>query len=591
MVSVFLMTTALATHADTTSRAYVTAIERGDYGAAYRSQSFIAPPYCYDLNRWHGVTFTKAVNGRVVTPSYPFTYQDMAHLKVRKLYDRAGIADMARTSNNELELIGKLSDWANKQWGHSQPLPYPTWDANEILDKVETGDAFWCTFKAALFVQACNAAGLTARMLGINPQHKAAHTVTEVYNNDFRKWMLVDPWYNCYFERDGIPLSALDFHNSMDDMGGIVLVFGKNGKGLEYWNLKTGKADTMPYANKRIPIEEDNNKGMINMYYDIRFVLRNDHTVHPQSTENVYIDGFMVPFNARGGEFWGPQLKWADDTTMPQITSWNTGEIDDFEWPLNEVKVDLMKTSVTGEPIVLEARFSTLTPCFDRYRLEVNGHQVEIDGDMYVWKLKEGTNTLKVASINAVGRSGFPSEFVISYDPAKVDYTKPVTIELKNPGMETVSDKSTKKNTLPDGWGTITSNPLGFGEFKLDSRTKHSGKYSLKAQPAVDSETGLEYAFIVKSANFGINPGKDVNYTVWLKAAHDGTPVDIALLDCTYKGQGTYVKRVDVGKKWRKYELKCRIHNEITKAYVSFKVYTGTVWADDAEVAEPLGGQ
>jgi hypothetical protein len=119
----------------------------------------------------------------VTQPSFPFIYQDMTHLKVRKLYDRAGFDAMVKSSKTELELIGKISDWANKQWGHTQPLPYPAWDANEILDKAEKGDAFWCTFKAALFVQGCNAVGLTARMLGINPFNEAAHTVTEVYNN------------------------------------------------------------------------------------------------------------------------------------------------------------------------------------------------------------------------------------------------------------------------------------------------------------------------------------------------------------------------------------------------------------------------
>ncbi|MCE5250424.1 hypothetical protein LLG96_09425, partial [bacterium] len=80
------------TGADTVSKAYTEAAEKGDNNAAYRAQSYLAPPYCYDLNRWLGVKFIKAVNGRVVQPAYPFIYQDMAHLKVRKLYDRAGIA-------------------------------------------------------------------------------------------------------------------------------------------------------------------------------------------------------------------------------------------------------------------------------------------------------------------------------------------------------------------------------------------------------------------------------------------------------------------------------------------------------------------
>ncbi|MCE5251991.1 transglutaminase-like domain-containing protein, partial [bacterium] len=493
---------------------------------------------------------------------------------------------MEKNSKTELDLIRHISDWANKQWGHIQPFPYASWDALEILDRTEKGDAFWCTFKAALFVQACNSAGLTARMLGINPKDSAAHTVTEVYSNEYRKWMLVDPWLNAYYERDGIPISALEFHNTFGDTKGIFVVFGENGMGTEYWDYKTGKTASIPHANARIPLEEAPNKGYIAFYYDYRIVLRNDQTVHPQSTENVYVDGFMVPFNARGGEFWGPQLHWTDDRTDPQITAWNSNNVYDFQWPLNEVRVDLMCTSVPGAPVVLDAKFSTLTPSFSHYLLEVDRNEVPLDGDTYVWKLRKGANSLKITSINAVGRGGFPSEFEIEYDPDSVDYTKPVVVELKNPGMELAASGASGKVPSPANWGTITSNALRFKEFTLDSKVKHSGKYSLRAAPARDPKTGTEYAFIVKSDDFDINPATNVIYTIWLRATEDNTPVDIGLLDCTYKGQGTYIERVSVGKTWRKYELKCRIHNEITKAYVGFKVYTGTVWADDAGYEE-----
>ena len=572
--------------ADKASEDYADAVKNGDTIAAYRAQSFLAPPYCYDLNPWHGVTFIKAVNGRVVKPSFPFTYQDMTHLKVRKLYDRAGIEEMIQSSNTELELIQHISDWANKQWGHMQPLPYASWDALEILDKVETGDAFWCTYKAALFVQACNAAGLTARILGINPKHKAAHTVTDVYSNEYRKWILVDPWTNCYFERDGVPLSALEYHDSAENPQGIYLVFGKNGRGTEYWDFKTGKNTTIPHAGKRIPIGDDDSNGLINMYYDVRVVLRNDHTVHPQPKENVYVDGFMVPYNARGGEWWGPQLHWVDETTMPQITACNTGEIDDFLWPLNEVKVDLRKISPTGAPVELEAVFSTLTPCFSHYYLEIDGVVIPVDGSVYVWKLKTGANSLKAVSVNAAGRSGFPSDFVIEYDPESIDFTKPVTVELKNPGLEIADEKTSGRGLKPADWGIIASNALRCKDFTLDSRVKHSGKYSLKTTPSADSETGITYAFIVKSSNFAVNPATDVIYSIWLKASEDTTPVDLALLESTYKGQGTYVKRITVGRKWKKYALRCRLDNELTSAYIGFKVYSGTVWADDAEFIE-----
>ena len=572
--------------ADPASEAYRAALTHGNKNEIYRAQSYLAPTFCYDLNTLHGVTFTRTINGNADKPSYPFIYQDMTHLKVRKLYTRAGIDKMIASSHTEFELIQRICNWANMHFGHMLPLPYAAWDAHEILDRVEKGDAFFCTYKAALFVQACNAAGITARILGINPKHKAAHTVTEVYSNEYRTWVVVDPWLNCYFERDGKPLSALDLHNSIDNPEGIYLVFGENGRGLEYWSYKTGKAKTIPHANARTPIMEDPSKGLYEFYYDIRIVMRNDHTVHPQFKDNVYVDGFIVPYNPRGGEWWGPQLKWSDDRTPPQITCWNTGKFHDFEWTLNEVEVDLKKLTVPGEPVIIEAKFSTFTPCFSHYHLEIDGKVVPVNGDVYVWKFKKGGNSLKIASVNAVGRKGFPSEFVLEYNPDSVAPPERTAVELKNANMEKIDEKSTKRDCKPAHWSTITSNPLSFGEFNLDSKIKHTGKYALKATPVRDPETGVEYAFIVMSESFTVNPATDVIYSIWLRASKNNSPVDIVFHDTATWGLGIYVKRVVVNNSWKKYELKCRLHNKLTKAFAGFKVYTGTVWADDAQYEE-----
>jgi hypothetical protein len=139
---------------------------------------------------------------------------------------------------------------------------------------------------------------------------------------------------------------------------------------------------------------------------------------------------------------------------------------------------------------------------------------------------------------------------------------------------------------MPDGWSAITANALKQGEMVLDAKEKRSGRFALRAAPARDPKSGTEYAFIVRSDDFAVNAATDVIYSIWLKASGENAPVDIALLDGTYKGQGTYCERILVGREWKRYELKCRLHNEFTTACVGFKVYTGTVWADDANVAE-----
>lgn len=578
--------------ADPVADAYRRALASGDQAAAYRAQSFLMPPYGDDPNAWHGITIRRAVNGRIGRPRYPFTYQDMADLRVRALYARAGIARMERAATSELDLIRRIADWANRQWGHMRPLPYASWDALEILDRGEKGDGFWCEYKAALFVQACNAAGLTARIVGINRKDEDSHMVAEVYSNQFRKWMLVDAWWNCYYERNGVPLSAIEFHQAAGHLDGIEAVFGPSGKLKEYWALKTGRATSLPHANQRVAVATDPQHGLNDWYYDLHVVLRNDHTVHPQPNHNTYVDGFLVPPNYRGGDWRGAQLHWVDEHTPPQLTAPNSSNLADFEWPLNEVRVDLQLVSVAGEKPVIAARFTTRTPSFARFDLQVDGTPVSITADPlsadavtganYTWALKPGENTLHITAVNVVGRAGFPSDFILDYDPAATQLPPHVTsIAVPNPGFEERSG-----DNRPAGWSTITSNQLGAGEFTLDGQQSHSGREALRVTPARDRATGIDYAFIVRSDNFRVNPATDVVYSVWLKAAQDDTPVDIALLDGTYKGHGTYAERVQVGREWKRYDLKCRLHNQLTTVWVGFKVYHGTVWADDASVRE-----
>lgn len=572
-----------AVQADPASQVYRAALESGDDAAIAHAQSYLAPSNCYDINRWHGIEFTRMVNGRVEQSRFSFTWQDMDNLKLRKLRERIGIAEMERSSPNELELIRKIADWANTRYGHMQPLPFASWDAQEILDRIDKGDAFWCTYKAALFVQACCAAGLNARMLNINRRDADGHDVAEVYSNQFRKWMLVDAWMNMYMERNGVPLSALEIHDSIAHPDGITLVFGEHGRGTEYWDFRAGKATAIPHAGARTPIAEDSAQGLLPYYYDFRIILRNDFTTHPQLREDLDVDGFTVPANITGGDWTAPLLHYTDDATPPIMTMLNSGDPADFNRPLNEVRVDFRQISMPGESTVIETRLASDTPCFARYRLRTDGKDTPIDGDIFIWKLHEGENSLKISSVNVLGREGFPSEFVLTYTPSLADHSRQVIPSLKNGGFE---DADAKNPTSPLAWGTTTSNAFGYSAFTLDSKVKHSGKFSLRAIPSKDPKTGVEYAFIVNSASFPVNAACDVIYAVWLRAERENTPVDLTLIDTTEKQQGTFSKRVQVGKEWKRYEMKCRLHNELTDLYVGFKVYSGIVWADDAEYHE-----
>lgn len=71
---------------------------------------------------------------------------------------------------------------------------------------------------------------------------------------------------------------------------------------------------------------------------------------------------------------------------------------------------------------MIVATFTTNTPCFSRFELEIDGQRVPIEGNAYRWSLKSGANTLRIRSLNVLGRPGSLSEFVLDYDPSSIDY-------------------------------------------------------------------------------------------------------------------------------------------------------------------------
>ena len=80
-----------------------------------------------------------------------------------------------------------------------------------------------------------NSFGYITRRLGCGPgqiNNGGHHGVNEVWVNSFCKWVLIDAKYDLHFEKDGIPLSALDIRNEVWKDGGksVVRCFGLDGK-------------------------------------------------------------------------------------------------------------------------------------------------------------------------------------------------------------------------------------------------------------------------------------------------------------------------------------------------------------------------
>jgi hypothetical protein len=91
------------------------------------------------------------------------------------------------------------------------------WDAQRILQAVwnDATAGFICDAFAATYVSACISTGLQARMLHLGDGYGRGHYATEIWSDDYGKWVFMDPLYGVYFTAESVHLSALELHNRL----------------------------------------------------------------------------------------------------------------------------------------------------------------------------------------------------------------------------------------------------------------------------------------------------------------------------------------------------------------------------------------
>ena len=93
------------------------------------------------------------------------------------------------------------------------PLPtaHGKHDPLAILKTGQAGAAYWCEIAAHTMTQAATSLGFIARLVTLSRDgYDWSHAVTELWSNEFRKWVLFDTDFNVVYEDDGVPLSAAE---------------------------------------------------------------------------------------------------------------------------------------------------------------------------------------------------------------------------------------------------------------------------------------------------------------------------------------------------------------------------------------------
>jgi hypothetical protein len=328
-----------------------------------------------------------------------FSFDSFDNPKLKELREKYKLDQVVAPGKDEFDRQVLLVDWTHTQFKKfGRPSANPR-GALEILKNVEEGHTFFCAQYGATLVSAAASLGWVDRALALR-RHRdypgagsPEHTSTEIWSNQYRKWVMLDPTANMYVEKDGVPLSAYEIRTEWFTREGKDLVFsiGKERK-------KHRKADLPIFLG--------------------RFAGFGDLTVPANEMEKYGFTAYIPNTNLMdAGPDYGKmfivkdalcEAKWHERTVPAHPAT-------DPYFPIGQAAVTL-----ASDGSGLKVALRTMTPNLREFRVQIDGggwkaaeFRVQIDGGgwkaaeaTFVWAPHPGANRLEARTVNKFGVEG-----------------------------------------------------------------------------------------------------------------------------------------------------------------------------------------
>lgn len=367
-----------------------------------------------------GLTVKVEKNGRVVRSSYPFGYEDLTHPELKKYRETFKLDKIIEGANTEFDVMMRLLHWAYRipltsdeySWNWND-IPLLIADENgmpklQMEYKGRRRDAM-CLYSNQALVGALLSYGFQARHINIHSEAVSGHEVTEVWSNEFNKWIYMDATRDYYyFDPDtGVPLNELEIHNLLKEQVPRV----------ETWQrpFMAELADSLG-RRIRVGLREGNNPVSIVEHGTHIMEIMGHFRIIPRN--NFLSEPLPVPVHT-GATMWGWDgfLNWYDEK-FPKRWEYQlqTDRPIDFYEPLNQSEVSLSETDRRG---VLNVEVNTFTPGgFDTFLVRIdNGGWFEMKNPSWEWPITGGIHTLEVRIRNVRGVTGPISRLAVTYNP------------------------------------------------------------------------------------------------------------------------------------------------------------------------------
>ena len=336
-------------------------------------------------------------NRDIIRGYYNFSYQPFDDERLQQLRKYFRLDEVVGGCSTEFEKFEVLATWVRGQWRDGWygertkglKTPWDAWVALNLNDDFKASGM--CTIYANVFVQCALAVGLNAR--GTILDH---HFVSEIWSNDYEKWICFDIGFNSHslrtvhMELDGDPLNSVEILQTVNDgkIADIDLatppLWRQSWKGDQAseakltdpknWRARTGIPFRNNYMESWLPGELQ-------------------HGFHSYS-----YDGYL----------------WWKKTLIPEYEEYTfqTDHKRDLYWSINQVEIFLSETETPGE---LKVICDTVTPNLDTLMRKTGNGEWKATPPVFTWKLERGENKLAVKPVNKWSLDGITSEITVRY--------------------------------------------------------------------------------------------------------------------------------------------------------------------------------
>jgi len=337
----------------------------------------------------HSVTLTKLDSLPFVESDYTkrFHFDTFDNPKLKELRERYKLDEVVAPGKTEFEKQALLLDWVHHQFKKFGKPSANVKGALEILQAIDTGNTFFCAQYGDVMVSSAASLGWIDRSLALR-RHQGGnknggsteHTSSEIWSNQYGKWVMFDPTANMYIEKDGIPQSAYEVRQEW---------FYHDGKDLVFLMGKERKK----YKKTDLPV------------FVARFAGFGDLTLDPDELDKYGFIGYVPNTNLMdAGPDYGKMFivkdklcegtKWHERINPP-----NPGV--DAYFPLDQAALTLAADGAN-----VTASLKTMTPNFKEYQVRYDGGEWRAAPDKFVWILHPGVNRLEAKAVNQFGVDG-----------------------------------------------------------------------------------------------------------------------------------------------------------------------------------------